>query len=191
TFQDIGLWQTGSVSVTGIAEPEQVRTLEVTDGVLPILGVLPMLGRWFTRKDDSPRSPETVMLTYGYWQRRFGGDRGVIGRRIIVNGRAQEVIGVMPQRFRFMNANPSLVLPFQLDRNKVFIGNFGYQAVARLKPGVTLAQANADVARMLPMLARKFPLPPGFNLKMLEEARIGPNVRPFKNDVIGDVGKVL
>jgi len=68
TFKDIGIWQGDSVSITGMAEPEQVDAVAVTDGVLPILGVQPALGRWFTRKDDSPGTPETVILTYGYWQ---------------------------------------------------------------------------------------------------------------------------
>ena len=179
------------VSVTGIAEPEQVDSLFVTDGMLPILGVQLVRGRYFSRKDDLPGSPNTVMLTYGYWQRRFGGQSSAIGKRIVVDGRAHEIIGILPKSFHFMNLTPNLVLPFQLDRNKSFVGNFSYQAVARLKPRVTISQANADVARMLPIMNRKFPMAPGMNLKMLEEARLGPSVRPLKNDVVGDIGKVL
>jgi putative ABC transport system permease protein len=153
--------------------------------------VQPILGRWFTRKDDSPGSPETIMLSYGYWQRKFAGDRSVIGRRIEVNGRPREVIGVLPSTFRFLNLKPALLLPFQFDRGKLFIGNFSYQGIARLKPGVTLAQANADVARMLPIVNAKFPPPPGYNLKMFEDAHIAPNLRFLKQDVIGDIGSVL
>jgi predicted permease len=191
TFQDTGLWRTDSFSVTGFGQPEQVDSLEVTDGTLPILGVRPIRGRWFTRADDSPGSPETVMLTYGYWQRKFGADPAVLGRRIIIDGEAHEIIGIMPQRFRFMNRNAALILPFQLDRNKVFIGNFSFLGIARLKPGVTLAQANADIARMLPIMLRKFPPAPGMNMKMLDDARLGPNLRPLKADVVGDIGKML
>jgi len=191
TFQDTGIWRSDSVSVTGLAEPEQVDALEVTDGVLPILGVQPIRGRWFTRKDDSPGSPETVMLAYGYWQRRFGGDPSVIGRRITIDGSAREVIGIMPQSFRFMNRDPAVILPFQLNRNEAFIGNFSFMGIARLKPGVTLAQANADVARMIPMMSQKFRPAPGMNLQMFEQARFGPNLRLLKQDVVGDIGKVL
>jgi predicted permease len=191
TFQDIGLWRGDSVSVTGLTEPEQVDALFVTDGVLPVLGVRPVLGRWFSHKDDSPGSPRTVMLAYGYWQRRFGGDRGVIGKRMVIDGKAAEVIGVMPRDFRFINRNSGLILPFQLNRGESFIGNFSYQAVARLKPDASIAKANADVARMLPMMIANFRPAPGMNLKMIEEARLGSNVRPLKNDVVGDVGKVL
>lgn len=191
TFQDMGLYRSDSVSVTGIAEPEQVDALEVTDGTLPILGVRPVLGRTFTRKDDSPGSPETVMLSYGYWQHRFGGDPSVLGRRILVDGKAREVIGVLPRNFRFMNTKASLVLPFRFNRNEAFIGNFSYEGVARLKPGVSIARANADVARMIPLMVQKFRPAPGMSPEMLKSVRLGPNVRPLKQDVIGDVGKVL
>lgn len=191
TFEDIGLWRNESATVTGLAEPERVPTLALTDGTLPVLGVKPALGRIFSRQDDSPGAARTAMISWGYWQRRFGGDPAVLGRRIMVDGRAREVIGVLPEQFRFMNATPALVMPFQLNRGEVFIGNFSYQAVAKLKPGVTLAQANADVARMLPMLAQKFPPAPGMSMKMLEEIHLAPSVRPLKNDAVGDVAKVL
>ena len=191
TFQDIGIWRNDSVNITGTSEPEQVSALDFTDGVLPILGEQPIRGRWFTRKDDSPGSPKTVILTYGYWQRKFGGDPSVIGRRVMVDGDASEIIGVMPARFRFMNSAAAVITPLQLDRAKTFVGNFSYQAVARLKAGVTLAQANADVARMLPLMIDKFPMAPGISLKMIQEAHFGPSVRPLKADVIGNIGKVL
>ena len=192
TFEDIGIYAGDSVSVTGLAEPEQVRALDVTDGVLPILGVPPMLGRGFAREDCSSGSPDTVMLTYGYWQRKFGGDRSVVGKTITVDGKLRQIIGVMPQNFRFLDRpDLSLILPIKLDRAKTFLGNFSYGAVARLKPGVTVAEASADVARMLPIVERSFPPPPGFSLKLFQEARIDPNIRPLKEEVVGDVGKVL
>ncbi|HYK91858.1 MAG TPA: ABC transporter permease [Acidobacteriota bacterium] len=190
-FEDVGMWGYASASVTGIAEPEQVAALSVTESMLPILGVQPILGRTFSAADDSPGSPETVILTYAYWQRKFGGDPGVIGRKLVIDGKPRDVIGVLPQSFRFLRANPLLYFPMQLNRSEVFVGNFSYQAIARLKPGITLEQANADVARMIPLALKKFPLPPGFTLKMLEEAHLGPNLRPLKQDVVGDVGKVL
>ena len=191
SFEDIGVWQRSSVSVTGVGEPEQIRAVSVTEGVLPVLGVQPALGRGFTRQDDTPGSPETVILMYGYWQRRFGGDRGVLGRRIVMDGKAREVIGVMPENFRFLDVKRDVILPLQFDRGKVFNGNFSYQAIARLKPGVSMAQASADEARMIAMLPSRFPPPPGMSNKMLENARLGPLVNPLKDDVIGDVGKAL
>jgi predicted permease len=191
TFQQFGIWGGGSVSVTGLAEPEQVQSLFVTEGTLDALGILPAMGRWFTAKDDTHGSPQTVILTYGYWQRRFGGSATAIGRRILVDGQPKEIIGVMPPGFRFLDEKPDLILPFQFERSKIFLGNFSFRGIARLKPGVALAHANADVARMIPIVNTKFPPPPGFSVKMFEEARILPGVRPLKQDVIGDLGKTL
>ena len=192
SFQDIGMYAGDSVSVTGLAEPEQVRALLVTDGTLPILGVSPALGRLFSRDDDLPGTPETVLLTYGYWQHKFGADPSAVGRNVIVDGKSRQIIGVLPQRFHFLDReDPAMYMPFKFDRNKIFLGNFSYNAVARLKPGVTITQASSDVARMIPIVMRTFPAPPGFSLKLFEQAHIGPNLRPLKQDVVGDVGKML
>jgi putative ABC transport system permease protein len=191
TFQEVGLWTTGTVSVTGQAEPEQVSTLYVTDGTLPALGVQPVLGRRFSKQDDSPGTADTVMLLHEYWQRKFGGDRSVVGRTMMIDGRSREIIGILPESFRFLDAKPGLIIPYKLDRAKVFVGNFSYQGIARLKPGTTIEQANADVARLIPLAMTKFPPPPGISMKAFQDARIGPNVQPLKNDVIGDAGTVL
>ncbi len=190
TLQDIGIYTGDSVSITGHGEPERVRVLLVTDGTLPLLGTRPLRGRLFTKADDSPGAPRRAILTYGYWQRRFGG-KDVVGQSLTVDGRPVEIIGILPQKFTFLDTTAAIVLPLQFDRAKTFIGNFSYVGVARLKRGVTLAQANADVARMLPMLPEKFPLPPGFTRKMFDELKLKPNVRPLSVDVIGDIGQVL
>jgi predicted permease len=192
TFQDIGLYAGDSVSVTGIGEPEQVPALNVSDGTLAILGVQPALGRSFRREDDLPGAPQTVLLTYGYWRGKFGGNAAAVGQTLVVDGKARQIIGVLPKGFHFLDQmDPALIAPFQFDRNKAHLGNFSYEGLARLKPGATLQQANADVARMLPIVMSSFPAPPGFSIKLFEDAKIGPNVRPLKQDVVGDVGKVL
>jgi predicted permease len=191
SFLDVGVFTGNTVSVIGIAEPEQVRSLLVTDGVIPILGVSPALGRSFTRKDDSPGSPDTVILMDGYWRRRFSADRSIIGRRILIDGKAREVIGVMPRDFRFLDMDVALIQPFRFDRSKTFLGNFSFDGVARLKPGVTLAAANADGARMLPIVNRSFQPAPGFSVKLFDQARIAPDFKPFQQTMIGDVGTVL
>ena len=191
-FEDIGIYQGDSVSVTGQGNPEQVDALDVTDGVLPILGDAPALGRWFNRVDDSPAGPETVMLSYDYWQSRFGSDRSIVGRAIQVDGKARQVIGVMPRGFRFLDwEQPRLFLPIRLNRSKVTLGQFHYEGLARLRPGVTMQSANADVARLWPIVLQSFPAPPGFSIDLFNKARLGPNIRPLTQDVIGDVGKLL
>jgi len=190
TFQDIGLYYTGfgaalySANVTGLGRPEHVPALGVTDGVLPILEVTPLLGRSFTRADDEPGGSDTVMITYGYWRSKFGGDRSVIGKTIGVDGKPSTIIGVLPQRFRFLDmTNLGILLPLRPRTQR----GFNYFAVARLKPGVTLDEANADVARMIPMELEGFPEA----AKFFKEARIVPNLQPLKQYIIGDAGKVL
>src|SRR5580692_11575228 len=190
TFQDIGLYYTGfgaalySANVTGLGRPEHVPALGVTEGVLPILGVTPLLGRSFTRPDDEPGSSDTVMITYGYWRSKFGGDSSVIGKTIDLDGKPTTIIGVLPPSFRFLDmTNLGILLPLRPRTQR----GYNYFAVARLKPGVTLAEANADVARMIPMQLERFPEAAEF----FKEARIVPNLQPLKQYMIGDVGKAL
>ena len=191
-FEDVGIYQDDSVAVTGQGNAEQVHALDVTDGVLPVLGVAPMLGRWFNRGDMQPKAADTVMLDYGYWQRRFGGDRSVVGRAVTINGKAHQVVGVMPQHFRFLDGEqPALYLPVQLDRNKTTLGQFSYEGIARLKPGVTLEAANTDIARMIPIVWNSFPAPPGFSIDLFHKAQLGPKIQPLRQVVVGDVGKLL
>lgn len=191
SFIDIGLWQTGSVTVTGRGEPEQVRSITVTDGTLPILGIHPVLGRTISREDDTPSGPWVAMVTHRYWKRALNGDPAAIGQGLMVNGRAREIIGVLPEDFTFLRADPDIVLPFKFDRKATQALGFSYQGLARLKPGVTIEQANADIGRLLPTLVDRFPMPPGFTRKMFEDSRMGPLVRPLEVDVVGDVGSML
>jgi len=191
TFENFGVWTAGATTVTGLAEPEQVRTVFVSDGALQALGVQPVLGRWLTGGDQKPGSPETVMLGYGYWQRRFGGDKSVIGRGIRVESTPREIVGVMPKGFMFVDADAELILPIRFDRNKLILAGFGYQGIARLRPGVTIAQANADIARLVPVWMNSWSNGPGTNPHVYETWRITPALRPLKEDVVEDVGNVL
>ena len=191
TFENFGLWQDTAVNITGLAEPERVDAMSVTQGILPTLRVQPLLGRAFSADDDQPGRPKTAILTHAYWQRRFGADPTVVGRSIRVDGEAREVIGVLPASFQFMSLRPSVLLPFQFNRKDAIVGNFSYPSIARLNSGVTMEQASADLARILKMLPDKFRVAPGMNRNMLEEARMAPRMQPPKHEVIGDIGKVL
>jgi MacB-like periplasmic core domain len=180
SFQSIGLYRPESRSVTGLAEPEEAQCLEVTAEVLPMLGVETALGRWFSEKDDAPGSPPTMVLMQAWWQARFGGNRSVIGRQIVVDGISRSVIGVMPENFRFLDQNPALLLPLQLDRNKAILGQFGYGGIARLKPGVSIEQASADIARMIPIALHSFPPQHGLTVKIFEDVRLAPKLQYLK-----------
>jgi predicted permease len=191
SFQSLGLYGVDSRTVTGLAEPEEAQCLHVTAEVLPMLGVKPALGRWFSEKDDAPGSPPTAVLMHGWWQARFGGDRSVIGRQVVVNGVSHQVIGVMPADFRFLDLDAAMVLPLQFDRNKAFLGQFEYPGIARLKPGVTIEQASADITRMIPIALHSFPPQPGLTVKVFEDVRLAPKLQYLKQDLVGDVGRTL
>ena len=192
TLQDIGIYDGDSVSVTGMGEPEHLAGLDVTSGTLPILGVTPAVGRLFTRTDDSPGNPETVLLSYAYWRKKFGSDPSVINRVITVDGRPRQIIGVLPQGFHFLDQeDAAIIMPFQWDRNKTKLGNFSQEGLARLKPGVTLAQATADLNRLVPIAIHSFPAPEGFSAKIFENAGLAVDIHPLKEDVVGDIGNVL
>ena len=175
-FQSIGGWSPDAATVTGLAEPERIRTLLVTFGTLQALNVPPLMGRWLSQEDDTEGAPEVVLLSHGYWQRRFAGDPGVLGRGITVDSRPRQIIGVMPPSFfRLMGQDPDLFIPLRLDRNRLHLGDLGFLGIARLKPGVSLAQANSDVARMLPIWLRSWPGPnASFDREVFEKARFSP-----------------
>ncbi len=192
SFEQFGLWTPDSDTVTGVGEPEQIRALNVTYGTLTALGVKPALGRFFSPADDTPSAPRTVVLGYGYWQREFGGSQSAIGRTIVVDGKPRQIIGVLPQNFHFLDQpDPALLAPDQFDRGKVTLGQYSYNAIARLKPGVTIEKADADIARMLPIVMRSFQPPPGFSADLFKQAHIGPNLRSLKRDVVGNIGTLL
>ena len=190
-FQSVGLYHWTSRGVTGLAEPEQVQGLDVTAEILPMLGVQPELGRWFSAKDTAPGEPQTIILMYGWWQARFGGDSSVIGRSVQVDGAPREVIGVMPAKFRFLDRDAAFILPLQFDRNKEFLGHFSYPGIARLKPRVSLEQGSADVARMIPTALHSFPPTTGFTLKAFEDVHLAPKMHYLKESLIGNLARTL
>jgi hypothetical protein len=156
-FEDIGFWTGEQVAVTGRGNPERVTAMRVTAAILPILRIQPVVGRRFTREDDIAGAPHTVMLGHAYWQSRFASDPSVRGSTLRVDGIPREIIGVLPPWFRLSpQQEVSIYLPFQLDRGDLNFA-WAYRSVARLRPGATIEQAGADVARMLRMVPERIP----------------------------------
>jgi putative ABC transport system permease protein len=186
-FEELGMYRSGQSAITGLGDAEQVNTLLVTAGALQALEVQPALGRLFSRDDDRPDSAETAILSDGYWQRRFGGDTSVVGRAITVDGRPREVIGVMPARFTLNELPVDVMLPERVDMAQP-LANLCCTGLARLKPGTTVAAANADVDRMLPMYVERYMRP---NFGGADALQLRAAVRPLKEDVVGDVRQVL
>ena len=132
-----------------------------------------------------------MILSYAYWQRRFGGAAGVLGETLVVDGAPHEIIGVLPREFRFLQQQAEILTPAQPNRARAFVPSMGGRGVARLKDGVTLDQASADVARMIPILIDSFPIVPGLTRQAVESMQLGPNLRSLKDDIVGDLDDVL
>jgi predicted permease len=191
TLDDVSLWQSNSDSITGSAEPEHVDSLVVTHGFLKALRATPQAGRFFTPEDDKPGSPRTVILSYAYWSRKFGASPGALGQKLRIDGELYDVIGVLRQDFQFLDENPMIVRPLQLDRNKAMVGNFSYRGIARLKPGMNFEQANADGARILPLMVERFPMPPGFTKQAFAELNLTPKFQPLKKELVSGISTLL
>ena len=142
-FQSLGVWVTGTASVTGVAEPEQVRTVEVSDGVLT------------------------------------------------VDARPREVVGVTHKGFRLVDTDFDVMVPLAFDRRNLILAGFGFEGVARLKPGFTIAEANADLTRMLSIWMDSWTNGPGTNPHFYETWKITPMIRPLKREVTGNIRDVL
>lgn len=182
-FESFGVWlPESSATITGDGEPEDVRAFAASRGVFATLGVAPIVGRWFSAEEDAPGAPSTVLLGGGYWQRKYGGDPSIMGRSIVINGRSSVVIGIMPADFRFGAAD--VLLPLRLDPARPTPG-FRLNGIARMKPGVTLTTANADVARLLEIYFDTY------RVNTTRSVRWTPTLIPLKQDVVGDVGPTL
>ena len=168
-----------SPSLTNVDAPEQLVGLKLTANLLPTLGVRPLLGRYFASPDDRQGAPHEVVLSHRLWERRFAKDPAVLGRRIMLDGEAFTVVGVMPADFRFA--------PFWATRAELWVpqafgvrvndrGGNSLRVFARLKPGVTLEQARAEMASLTARFERQYP---GTNRNLL--------VRPLRENVVGKV----
>ena len=185
------MWQPGAASITGVSQPEQVDTALITDGILQTFNVPPVAGQWLTAADQDPHANGRVMLSYGYWQRRFGGDPNVVGRVISVDSQPRQIAGVMPRGFKILNYNFDLLVPLAFDPVNQSLAGFAYRGIARLRPGMTIAQANADAARLLNVWMDSWTNGPGTDPHFYLNWKITPAFRPMKDAIVGSVGNVL
>jgi putative ABC transport system permease protein len=158
SFSAMGYYTNSALNLVGQGEPERMEVAMFDKDLLPTLEVQPLFGRVFSAADDREGAPGTVLLSYGLWQRRFGGDRGILGRQFLLNDERYTVIGVMPREFYFPSRDTQLWTAFRLkadgyaDRNDNWI-----YPIARLRPGVTLAQVSSEMAVISAQLERQYP----------------------------------
>jgi putative ABC transport system permease protein len=172
-----------SFNLTGVGDPERIDGQRVSASLFPLLGVEPQLGRVFRPEEDKPGANQVVVMSYGLWQRRFGADPGIIGKTINLNGKSFTVLGVMPPSFQFPTRNDQLWIPIAFDAREA--GNRGahyLQVIARIKPGTTLQQAQAEMTTIASRLEQQYP---GTNTS------IGAVVTPLHEHVVGKIKPAL
>ncbi len=189
-FAAVGLWVAGTTTVTDPDRPQVVPTIVMTDGVFESLGIRPLIGRWLNRDDLSPDRPPSFLISHAWWQSRYGGDPEVLGRLIETNRGEAEIVGVMPEGFRVADVRADFFAGAQPDRDALGLAPFCCPVVARLKPDVSLQEANTDVARMLPIWLDAWPFA-GDARMFLDDWGMSPALRPLKRDVVGPVSDVL
>ena len=189
-FEEIAIWDPDDVTVTQRgAGAERVVGMRVTDGIFDVLRIRPLLGRPFQVEDDQPHSPPVFILGHGYWQRRCGGDPGVVGRAVTVDGVVGDIIGVMPPDTRIQWHNPDIYVPLRWDRSRVTLSNFSYQAMARLADGVSLERARAGLAGIIPRTVERHP--GGMTLQQARALGLAVRIRPLREELVEPVGNML
>jgi putative ABC transport system permease protein len=159
SFESMGAYRISPYNLGGEGEPERVEAASFTADVFPILGVAPARGRLFGPEDDRPEAPGTAVLSHALWQARFAGEAGVIGRQILLDGAPHVVIGVMPPGFQFPNRTIQLWTPMRFPESSFAYRTDNYiYGVARLRKGVSLERARAEMALVAAQLERAFPV---------------------------------
>ncbi len=185
SFVDMAASHEDSFNLTGDGEPERVSAYTVNANFFPLLGVQPLLGRGFLPEEDRPGGNKVVVLSYSLWQSRYGGDRNVLNREILLNGKKHTVVGVMPASFQFFAKDVRLWVPMALDeKDWANRGGHYLTVVARLKPGVSVAQAQADMNAIMRRIAADHPAE-------TMEGKLGALVLPMRDEFVGDARSSL
>jgi putative ABC transport system permease protein len=193
SFENLAAYRTGEVNLGArgaeSAVAERVAAAGVTASFFPTLRAAPERGRSFTVQDDQPGAPPVVILSSALWQRKFGGDAGIVGARIVVDGLEREVVGIMPGDFHYPASSTGVWFPLGFDAARAVVGSFNFKAVGRLRPGVTAEAGAAELVHVLPRLFDEFAS--DVPRKMFEQAQVKPVARPLRESVVGDVGRLL
>ncbi|MGA3299674.1 MAG: ABC transporter permease, partial [Candidatus Acidiferrales bacterium] len=188
SFEGMAAYGRGGYTLTGSGEPETFRMIAVTEGLFSILHARPLLGRGFASGENEPGHEHEVVLSYGVWRRRFGGDSNILGKNITLNQQTFTVIGVMGPEFDFpISTDPSLQAQMWkplawTDQDRAVRDNHNYLAMARLKPGVTIKQAQQEMDAISARLAEQYPS---------DNKGWGAIAVPLQEDLVGDVRPAL
>jgi len=180
SFVDMAASRETSFNLTGDGEPERVSAYAVSANFFPLLGVQPLLGRSFVSEEDQPGGSKAVVLSYGLWQSRYGGDRNILNREVLLNGEKHAVVGVMPASFQFFAKDVRVWVPIALTQEQwANRGGHYLTVVARLKPGVSVTQAQADMNAVMRRISMD-------HMDETIGGKIGVVVMPVRDEFVGD-----
>jgi len=184
TFEELAAIGFSTFTLTGSGEPEQFTGNRISPALTHVLGIAPILGRSFTLDEEKPSAPQVAMLGEGIWKRRFGADPAVIGRSITLNGLPTTVVGVAPASLNLLSGG-DIYTPLTIDRSKELRLNHVITVFGRLKPGISLHQAQAEMDTITARLRREFPenYPPNGGLTF--------SIVPLLEQVVGNVRRSL
>jgi putative ABC transport system permease protein len=188
-LESLGLYGSNTVNLVVQGQPERVAAQVVTPGFFATLGVEPALGRGFEEAEGAPGGEPSVILSDGFWRRRFGADRDILGRTVDINGRLRPVVGVMPPDFGFPDREAQLWLPMVIDPARAPLAAFGAGGVGRLANGATLESLDRELQGLIGRLGELFPESgaPAF----LKEVNLRPRVASLKESLVGEVSTTL
>jgi len=196
TIDGIAVFDRSAVNLessSGEVKPERVRAALASASVFSLLGPTFERGRGFTTEEDVLHGNPVAIISDGLWRRRFGGDAGVIGKTIQVDGEQRTIVGVAPPEFRYPDAQTQLWLPIALDSATPYGGGFAHAGFVRLKPGVSLDAAQRELDQLLPRVAELYPnIVPGMpTAPFLANAHARAQLHPMRDDVVGTFGNVV
>lgn len=187
--EDLSAYWRYPINLSDGDRPQRVSAAATTSGLARTLRATPELGRWFSAEEDVPGGPDVVVISYGLWQRLFAGSSAALDMTVDLNGRATEIVGVMPRGFRFPDADTDIWIPLRFDESTARSINFQYSTVGRLLPAAAPHDASAELDNLFPRTVERFP--EQLSVEELRNLGIRASVVPLKDVVIGDVATVL
>ncbi len=188
TLEEVAIYRTNEYTLTDGGDPIRIPGAQPTYTLGDVLRVPPLLGRWIQEDDGYANNTGVMVLSYGLWQRRYGSEPKVIGRTVQINGFPLEIVGVMPKTFAFPDRETQFWMPRVISDASRF-GGFSDQGVARLKPGVTPATAQADLNAILPSLPDRFPRSSARSV--IDDAKLGVLIQPLQEHIVGNIEQTL
>ncbi|MEM9553661.1 MAG: ABC transporter permease [Acidobacteriota bacterium] len=189
TLDHVGMFSSELVAVQGNGRPEALRALRTTHGTLRALELKPVVGRTLEPGDEAPGAPKVALISSSYWQNRFAGAPSAVGQQIRIDGATYQIVGVAPPQLQGLGVSSDVVLPFEIERSSLFVGNIGFGAVARLRETVSMEQARAELQQLLPTAWTRFPGGPIATKEHIEAFSV--HVTPYKDRLVGDTAGVL